>query len=438
MNHPIPNVRLERHVDISAYGCEVMTVGDINGDGRLELVFMQNVGMLTLDCFRPGSDSNYGKLYTTPEDQALDCVTAIDLEGRVIWQRGEPWRLPIPFRTHGGMDMIRTDDINGDGKQELLRIKGDVLESLDGSTGRTLHQASLGEHGYSSIYTAHLDRGSAARHVFVKPCSDGMPGHPYGCPVLMLDHQLKRVWGPVDFHRVGHTPLAFDVDGDGRDELLIGAECVDGDGAVRWRLPVERDHDDRRYIHDIDDDGEPEQILAFESSGLVVSDLRGKIKFVCESDHCGEAVVGKFYSDRPGMQILFNNEAWRLKSSKHAFGSMMVDCRGKEIWRTEHDLYGRPIDWPTSVGPQAILAKPHAAAPPDGRPFIMDGSGATIARFDIPLQAPTVDRERMPQSNVAFGDWGDYYSHRAIVVPGVGPRVLIWTRRDLWIFKAEV
>lgn len=431
------NVRLERHIDISGYGCENMIAGDINGDGRIELVFVQNVGMLTLDCFKPGSNSNYGKLYTTLEDQALDCLTAIDLQGRILWQRGESWKKTIPFRTHGGMAMLRADDINGDGRNELIRIKGDQLEIIDGLTGNTLSAASLGQQGYSSIYTAKLAPGKH-KHFFVKPCSDGMQGHPYGCPTLLLDPQLKPVWGPVDFKHVGHTPLFFDVDGDGRDELLIGSQCVNPDGSVRWSLPLEKDHDDRRTIADIDDDGKFEQVLAFEGAGLVVTDMEGRIKWRRDSDHCGEAVVAKVLADRPGMQVLMNNESWRLnRQSKHSFGCLLLDSRGNEIWRTEHDLYAHPIDWRTSVGPQAFFAKPHAAAPPDARPFILDGAGNRIAEFDIPRRAPAVDRSQMPQSNVNFGDWGDYYAQE-IIRTNDGPRILIWTRADLWIFKPQI
>jgi len=138
------------------------------------------------------------------------------------------------------------------------------------------------------------------------------------------------------------------------------------------------------------------------------------------------------------MQVMMNNEAWRVATHDHKFGSKMVDGVGGEIWRDPRDLYGKTIDWPTAQGPQAIFAKPHAADPPDARPFIMDGSAATIAEFDLPLRVAGVDPKQMTHTNVCWGDWGDYYAQRVVDLPGVGQRLFIWTRRDLWVFELRM
>jgi len=49
-----------------------------------------------------------------------------------------------------------------------------------------------------------------------------------------------------------------------------------------------------------------------------------------------------------------------------------------------------------------------------------------------------MEASKLPHDRPVAGDWGDYYSYRSLDVPGVGPRILIWTRKDLWVFKAEV
>lgn len=436
MTRSIPFVRLIRHIDLADFGCEDMASGDIDGDGLPELVFMQGPAMLAAAMFRPGGLPGfwYGPNYTTADDQALDCVTAVGLDGKIRWQRGKPWAKDFPFRTHGGFEMIRAIDIDGDGRAELLRIRGDQLQSLDGRTGQTRAAATLDNDGYSQITPARF-RGDLTRQLVLKPCSDGVDGHPHGCPVVAFDHNLKPLWDRRDFTRVGHVPLAFDVDGDGRDELLIGFDCVNPDGSVRWTLPLAggKGHPDRRTVIDLDGDGKSEMILACEDLGMVVADLRGNILWRRDSEHCGEAVVGKFFADRPGLQILYNNEHWRVNGDE-TFGTTMVDARGEMIWKSPRDLYAVPVDWPNPLGPQAMLTRPHAADPEDGRPFIMDGNGETLALFDIPLHAPRAPRDRLPQAHLNVGDWGDYYSYRAVNVPGEGTRILIWTRRDLWIF----
>lgn len=436
----LPFVRLLRHVDISAYGSELMAVGDIDGDGRQEFIFSQSTGMLAADVFKPGANGHYGSRYTTPEDQALDCMTAIDPDGNIRWQQGTPWRGKIPFRQHGGDEMLRIEDLDGDGRLEILRIRGNRLQILDGASGAPIRETILDSDGYSSLLTARFTRGGA-RHIVVKPCSDGLDGHPYCCPVVAYDHQFRQTWDRRDFLHAGHVPRAFDVDGDGLDELLIGFQCVNPDGTVRWTLPLEggSGHPDRRTIADVDSDGEIEQILACEDFGVVVTTLTGKVKWQRKARHCGEACVGKFHADIAGLQIMANDETWRVGGDEEDGGaSCLLDGRGKLIWSSPHDRYALAIDWPTTTGPQAMLAKPHLADPPDARPFILDGNGAILARFDIPPRLPSIRDVAVPHGGICWGDWGDYYGSRCADLDGRGQRIIVWSRRDLWIFATEI
>ena len=194
----LPFVRLLRHIDTSTYGSELMTTADIDGDGRQEFIFSQSTGMLAADIFKPGSTGPYGAKYTTPEDQALDCVTAVDFDGNIRWQQGTPWRGKIPFRQHGGDGMLLVEDLDGDGQREILRIRGNQLILIDGATGGPIRSATLDSDGYSSLLTARFTR-DGTRHIIILPCSDGLDGHPYCCPVVVYDHRFAQVWGRHDF-----------------------------------------------------------------------------------------------------------------------------------------------------------------------------------------------------------------------------------------------
>jgi hypothetical protein len=437
----IPGVQLVRRINLSRFGSDCMLAGDINKDGRAEFIFCQGPGMLTADIFKPGAKGCYGSLYTTPEDQALDCMTAIDLDGRILWQRGDPWSHDIPFRTHGGERMALLADINGDGADELVRIRGNQLQLLDGANGKVLAATTLDNDGYSQLLTASFT-GDVTRQIVVKPVGDGLDGHPHGCPVVAFDCELKPFWPRRDFTRAGHWPVAFDVDGDGRDELLIGFDCAGPDGSVRWTLPIADGvgHPDLATVADVNDDGIMEQVLACEDAGVIVTDLMGHVLWRRPADHCGEACVGKYFSDRPGRQILVNNEFWRVATEIDKMGSAMLDGWGQTIWESPRDIYGLAINWPAEVGPQALIAKPHAVDPDDARPFVMDGLGRTLATFDIPLRLTSRTAFNLPhvqytQEQVVWGDWGDYYSHEIRHLDGVGDCILIWSRQDLWIFS---
>jgi hypothetical protein len=41
---------------------------------------------------------------------------------------------------------------------------------------------------------------------------------------------------------------------------------------------------------------------------------------------------------------------------------------------------------------------------------------------------------KLPHANLWFGDWGDYYNRTVMELPGIGPAILIWSRKDLWVF----
>lgn len=440
----VPFVRLVKHIDISGFGSEIMKAADIDGDGRIEFVFYQGPGMLAASTFQPGAEGPYGK-HTTAADQALSCLTAIDMDGAVKWQSGEPWKHDIPFRTHGGHDMLLAADIDGVGGAELVVLRGDQLQLVAGKTGQPIKSVTLDADGYSQLLAVNRDR-EGGRAILVRPIGDGLDGHPHGCPNLLFDRELEPLWSRRDFRRAGHVPRGHDVDGDGRDELFIGLDCADQRGEVLWTvaapdIPSSKasyflGHDDRRTIVDIDGDGDAEQVLALENFGVLVSDLKGKVLWRrAVADHCGEACVGKFLADVPGLQILVNNERFGLPPNPSLAGSELLDCKGRVLRSFAEDVYASPIKWKTTVGPEAMLTAYHGAKVADLRPFIMDGRGRVIAVFDIPADLPQVTDFKLPHANPWFGDWGDYYNRTVVDLPGIGPSILIWSRRDLWVFS---
>lgn len=429
-----------RHFNIAAFGSENVLIGDINNDGRAEFVFSQGPGSLGIEAFKPDKAVGWRRGHVTAEDLALDCLTAMDLTGRVLWQTGQPWQRPYPFRTHGGANALLIDDLAGDGRRALCRIHGKQLEIINGATGRVDRAITLDSDSYYKLFTARFS-GDKRKQLVVMPVGVGLSGHPHGCPLTVYDSDLTVFWTPRDFPGVGHHPLPLDVDGDGRDELLIGWSLVGSDGVIRWTLPLQGDaefaHPDRQVVMDIDGDGEQEQILALERMGLVVSDLHGRIKWRRPSGHCGEACVGKFFADRPGSQVMYNDEEAGQKRSPGSL--VMADGRdGATIWEHNEDHYGRPIDWPTSDQCQAILATRHEYFddPADPRPFVMDGRRNVLAQFAIPRRLPSYKDFTLPQKHLWRGDWGDYYAHSVVDLDGTGRRIVISSRTDLWIFAA--
>ena len=116
MGEPVGTPRCIRKIDLDDFGGRVCRFGDLDGDGTADAVFVQTVG------------------------QEVTCITAINLDGKILWQRGQP----DPSRSRISSDAaIQIYDFNGDGTGEVLVIEGTTLRFLDGRTGQPEREASV-------------------------------------------------------------------------------------------------------------------------------------------------------------------------------------------------------------------------------------------------------------------------------------------------------
>jgi hypothetical protein len=76
---PDSRPELVRKITFGNYGSNYLRLGDLNGDGMLEL--------LSIQAYAPGNPPGYqGGEHVS----VITCLTAADLEGKVLWQIGEP------------------------------------------------------------------------------------------------------------------------------------------------------------------------------------------------------------------------------------------------------------------------------------------------------------------------------------------------------------
>ena len=192
------------------------------------------------------------------------CLTAIDLEGKVLWQVGKPNRRNV---WEGGDTAVQVHDIDGDGQLEVIyQDPKSLLTILDGKTGKQKRQVQLAG-GFDCLLFADFTGSGRAQQLVVKDRYSSFW-------VYDAAQDFKLLWSKT---RVipGHYGINYDFNGDGKDELLMGYTLYAGDGTVLWShqddFPGGRNHDDAVDVKDMDGDGRPEIAIATSEDAILVA-----------------------------------------------------------------------------------------------------------------------------------------------------------------------
>jgi len=304
---------------------------------------------------------------------------------------------------------IQVYDWNGDGKAEVLYTQDFRLRVLDGATGQVLQEVP-------TPYDEHLREGEPYARTF----GDSI----YFCDLegrgerrnLLLKDRYKTVWAyDQDLNvmwshvlNTGHYPIAYDVDGDGKEEVLVGYSLIDHDGTVLWTLPL-TDHMDGAFMGRLEAGGPVRICMGCSDEGYVMADAAGQILVHQKRGHCQGASVGRFEPDREDVQIA-TITFW------HHPGIMTTyDPEGQVVAEVEPLQIGSilpPVDW---AG--------------DGRAWLLHNTH--------PQKGGLMDIHG--RRGVLFPDDGHpVLCSEAVDIDGDGHQeVLSWDFASIWIYRAD-
>ena len=348
VGEPVGKPRCIRKIDLCDFGGWVCRFGDLDGDGTADAVFVQTVG------------------------QEVTCITAINLDGKILWQRGEA----DPSRSRISSDAaIQIYDFNGDGSNEVLVIEGTTLRFLDGRTGQPVREASVPSN--DSILIANFTGAKRPGDLVIKDRYQN---------VWALAGDLKPLWKAS--LNTGHYPMNVDIDGDGRDELLCGYTLFDHDGRVIWaRLDLPA-HADAIDADDMDGDGTPEIAIACSVDSALLS-AEGEVLWRKQHRHSQHAVIGAFVPDRKDKQVVFID---RVEAYSPDGGIVYCYLRdGTELWHTPPQgglTIASTIDGWTGEPHRSLVCLYRRAC---GPPVLVNGEGQQVAEFPFP-PCPKSDR----------------------------------------------
>jgi hypothetical protein len=366
--------------------------GDLNGDGQIDVLIGQVV-------HHGAPRDNYSE---------LSCLTAMTFDGEILWQIGEPdpekWHLTndVGFQIH---------DMNNDGRNEVVYTMNFELVVADGATGKTKYKSAtplsqppadeyeriLGD----CLYFCDLRGTGHDRDIIIKD----RYWH-----VWALDHQLGLLWEGEC--RTGHYPFAFDVDEDGRDELIVGYSLFDDDGRKLWSLDESvEDHADGVAVVDFGDPGRsgPLVFVAASDAGVFFADLEGTILKHHWIGHGQNPAIADFRPDLPGLEALSIN-FWGNQGIINFY-----DSSGDIYHEFEPNQYGSmclPVNWRGEPGEYFV----HSPNIEEGGMY--DGWGRRVVVFP--------DDGHPDMCNAVLDITGDCRDE-----------IVVWNPHEIWVYTQD-
>lgn len=259
--------------------------GDLDGDGVKDILVAQVISH--------GPRNHYDE---------TGCLTALTVDGKVLWQVGQPdpgnWVLSNDVA-------VQIHDFDNDGKNEVIYASGFEIRVLNGQTGELIKR----------IPTPLDPRKDAKYERIMGDCLFfcDVSGKGYAGDLLIkdrywnvwvYDNQLNLKWHAAT--KTGHYPYAFDTDGDGKNELLIGYSLFDHDGTLLWDLGL-TDHMDGVAMLPLKEGAEPLIFNAASDEGFLLVDKAGKILKKHNIGHVQNPAAANFRDDLPGLEMVTIN-----------------------------------------------------------------------------------------------------------------------------------
>ena len=386
-----PKMKLWKKIDIKGFGVgRNLRFGDLDGDGSTDVLI--------------GQVLHHGAADSRSE---LSCLTAMTFDGKRLWQIGKAdlWKdhltNDVSFQIH---------DFDNDGKNEVIYTMNYEIHVADAATGKTKYKAPTPLLPATTVTSTERILGDC-----IYFCD--LEGKGYDGNIIIKD-RYKNVWAlnnklEIMWHNpcnTGHYPIAYDVDKDGKEEVMVGYTLFNPDGKIRWTLADKiQDHADAVAIVDFKNNGDLRFQCAASDEGVFFADMKGqKLKhhFI---GHAQNLTVANFRDDLPGLEAVTIN-FWANQGIVHFF-----DADGTIYHDFEPNQYGSmvlPLNWTGKTEEFWI----HNANVDEGG--VYDGWGRKVVVFP--------DDGHPDMCNAVLDITGDSRDE-----------IVVWNPEELWIYTQD-
>jgi hypothetical protein len=333
-------------------------------------------------------------------------------------------------------------DIDEDGRSEVITEfwadQRPMLYILEGDTGRI-------ERSRQSPFNLTVRGGKRSRchpagriaylHGRQKPpaivlkyeASGRVPSH-----AVALDAELETIWHlSAEGKAAGHLPTVGDIDGDGRDEIVLGTLAIDDDGTELWRKTA-GNHADCTAIFQPSASSPKAVLISICNSGpaYCLSPAGETLweKTTEEVSHGQGIWAGNFIEEEPGQEVVI------LKSGHRGDFLTVRGSDGKPLATFQHrrELHGYP-DFPCICNWKSRRVQslwiPVDRCLVDGRGDVVAGLGSYEERVRQRLQWGTTKSHVATQA-FAVDLCGDERDELVLYQPYHGESVMIFTQPD--------
>lgn len=265
---------LIKTIDISAAGTgKRMLLGDVTGDGRLEMVMMQGNKM--------DNDAYIG--------HEVNCLTVYDCDGDKLWQIGNP----SGGESTGSDIPAQVYDIDQDGENEVLACMNGKLRVFNGSDGKEEYSFNYPHpNAHDCIIIANLTGNDAPQDIILKDRYE---------QIWAMTRKGEQLWTYKG--NPGHYPWPFDFNGDGKDEVMCGFDYLTSDGKKLWSMN-QSGHADCIWVGDIDQDTSNGPEIVAGGDDVTVYHYDGSLMWRNNQPVEPQNVaIGDFLPDEPGLEI---------------------------------------------------------------------------------------------------------------------------------------
>ncbi|MEN8201117.1 MAG: VCBS repeat-containing protein [Bacteroidota bacterium] len=250
-------------------------LGDLTGDGNKEIAFIQ-AGRSPL---------------------SIGSIAVLDLDGELLWQYGKS-RSMVPG---SGEELpVQIHDLDGDGAREVIFISQGRIYVLDGRNGELIQRKKLPRAmSVRTLMFADLQGIGRDNCMLLSDRRNKL---------LALSDQFEVLW--TQHTQSSSQPLLYDMNGDGRHEVIMGYSVFDPEGTLLYDVgEYIGDRCNGVLAYQMEDGGREIPCLVYAAGdwGLLFFDFAGKLIRQNIMGHVGYISVADYDLEIPGLEVAASN-----------------------------------------------------------------------------------------------------------------------------------